>query len=446
MHLKNKVLAIAALALGFSISTAAAQEMSLKQCIDYGIKNNPNVLKSDLEIEKTEQRGKEIAASAMPQINATGTLSDNVVLPTQILPGEVFGMPGQDVPVKFGTQYNVSGGIDANQVLFNQSLFTGIKAQKAAIDLAELQKAKTEEQLIFDIANAYYNAQITGTQKEIVKNNLDRVNKLVEITKAQYEGGIAKKTDYQRLIVNQTNLSTEKENLDLNYQQQLNLLKLYMGMPIDTTIAVASSIDANALAVNAAATGNANSNIDLQMIDKQKQLYYLNVQQLKAGYLPTVSLFARSNYQAQQNSLDMFGPEANWFPSTTIGVSLNVPVFDGLAKHRRISQAKIQLQQTELDEKYLRSSVKLQGTNAMNKMVINQNAVAVQKKNMELAEEVYTITNTQYQGGVTPLTELLNAETSLKEAQTNYLRTLVQLKIAELELMKSSGNIQSIVK
>lgn len=446
MHFKNRRLAVMVMALGLGLSTVSAQEMSLKQCIEYGIKNNPNILKSDLEIEKTEQKGKEVLAGALPQVNATGTITDNVVLPTQILPGEVFGMPGQDIPVKFGTRYNVSGGIDASQVLYNQSLFTGIKAQKAAIDLAELNKAKTQEQLIFDIANAYYNTQITGTQKEIVQNNLDRVNQLVEITKAQYEGGIAKKTDYQRLLVNQTNLATEKENLDLNYQQQLDLLKLYMGMPLDTAIAVVSDADTEALAVNAAAAGNTNNNIDLQLIEKQKTLNYINVQQFKAGYLPTVSLFARSSYQAQQDNLDLFGPEANWFPNTSIGVSLNIPIFDGLAKHRRISQAKIQLQQTELDEKYLRSNVRFQNTNALNKLTIHQNAVSVQEENMKLAEEVYAITNTQYQGGVVPLTELLNAETSLKEAQTNYLKTLVQLKIAELELMKSSGNIQSIIK
>lgn len=435
-----------AIAIGLALTLpVAAQEMSLKQCIEYGIAHNPNLLKSDLEIEKTEQKGKEVLASALPQINATGSVNDNVVLPTQILPGEVFGMPGQDIPVKFGTQYNVTGGIDATQVLYNQSLFTGIKAQKAAIDMAELSKAKTQEQLIFDIANAFYNTQITVTQKEIVQNNLARVKKLVEITKAQYEGGIAKKTDYQRLVVNQTNLETEKENLELNYQQQLSLLKLYMGMPLDSAISVPSNLSEAALAV-AMVNSNTNNNIDLQLLNKQKALNYLNIQQLKAGYLPSVNLFARSSYQAQQDNLDLFGPEAKWFPTTTVGVSLNVPIFDGLAKHRRITQAKIQQQQLDLDEQYLQSSVQLQNNNAMNKMRINQNAVEVQKKNMELAEEVYATTNTQYQGGVVPLTDLLNAETSLKEAQTNYLRTLVQLKIAELELMKSSGNIQSIIK
>ena len=65
---------------------------------------------------------------------------------------------------------------------------------------------------------------------------------------------------------------------------------------------------------------------------------------------------------------------------------------------------------------------------------------------MKLAEEIYVSTQEQYNGGIVSLSELMNAETALKEAQNNYLRALVQVKLAELELLKASGNIQSIIK
>ena len=172
----------------------------------------------------------------------------------------------------------------------------------------------------------------------------------------------------------------------------------------------------------------------------------LQIEQIQAGYMPTVSAGLRMNYQTQQNTLNIFGSKSNWTPTAAIGVNVSVPIFDGFSKKRKANQLKIEMEQLRFDEQNLKNSLALQNENAQYKLQLNQAAVTTQTNNIKLAEEVYKSTQVQYEGGIVPLSELLNAENALKEAQTNYLKNLVQVKVAELDILKSSGNIREILK
>ena len=127
-----------------------------------------------------------------------------------------------------------------------------------------------------------------------------------------------------------------------------------------------------------------------------------------------------------------------------MSLSLNVPIFDGLAKNSRVKQMTFQLKESELSEQYLLQGLKMQRTNALSKLQINQAALEKQQRNIELSRKIYEVTQAQYTGGVVTLSELVNAETALKESQTNYLQALVQVKLAELELIKTTGTYTTL--
>ncbi|MCX6183052.1 MAG: TolC family protein [Bacteroidetes bacterium] len=424
----------------------AQQELSLKQCIEYGVEHNMSIKKAKLEIEKNEEKRKEVLSTGLLQINATSSFNDNLVLPTQLLPGAIFGAPaGTFIPVRFGTQYNVNAGATASQLLYNQTLLVGVQASKVAEDLASLGAEKAKEQVIYDISTSYYALQVSNVQKQIIENNAKKVNQLLGVTKVQYENGFAKKTDYSRLLVNQTNLQTELDNLQLGMQYQEGLLKFFMGMPMDSTLVVAKLIEPSVLQ-SATNQPNISNNIDMRILETQKNLNQLNIKQYYAGYFPVLTATASYNWSNMGNEIHLTGANAKWYNTSAVGVNLTFPIFDGLNRHFKANQAKILQDQLDLDGLYLTESIRLQNLNAYNKLMSNHASVAVQEKNMKLAEEIYSSTQEQYNGGIVSMSELMNVETSLKEAQTNYLRALVQVKIAELELMKASGNIQSIIK
>lgn len=276
----------------------------------------------------------------------------------------------------------------------------------------------------------------------MVESNLVQVDSLLKITQIQFENDAAKQLDLDKLTVNLTNLQTELATSNTNYEQQLMLLKYYMGMSLEENIEL-PAIDVREESASIINTASLN-NTDLELIQAQREVYAVTLQQIKAGYLPSLSLSFHSSIQNQQNDLRIFSSNAQWFPNSYVGLNLNIPIFDGLAKNSRVKQTKIQLEQSVLDEQYLTENLKMQRANANNALKVNRAALESQQRNIELAQKVYETTQAQFVGGIASMTDIVNAETSLRDAQTNYLRALVQVKLGELDLIKSTGNIRTL--
>lgn len=438
----NLLMLLALLAGSMSFVRAQSGQMSLQQCVQYGLTKNKGVLKSKLEVDRINEKRAETRAEYLPQVNGTVSVQDNLKLQTSILPGELIGQPGTQVPVQFGTKFNTSAGIDAKQVIYDQSLIYAMKLTKQSTKVSEINARKTEEQLIYDIASAYYAAQISFTQKQLVESNLSQIDSLYKITQIQFDNDAAKQLDLDKLTVNKTNLQTELVTSKTNYEQQLLLLKYYMGMPLESSIEV-TSIDLNGKSATII-DNKSLDNTDLELNLAQREIYSVTLQQIKAGYLPSLSLSFHSSIQNQQNDFRIFSNNAKWFPNSYVGVNLNIPIFDGLAKNSRVKQTKIQIEQSVLEEEYLTENLKMQRENANNTLKANQAALTSQQSNIELAQKVYTVTMAQFVGGIATITDIVNAENSMRDAQTNYLKALVQVKLGELDLIKSTGNIGTL--
>jgi outer membrane protein len=423
---------------------SVSNEFSLGEAIEYGLKNQAAIKKTDLETIKTKHRINEAISGYLPQLKGNVGFTDNLILPTSILPGAIFGQPGNDVAVQFGTQYNLNTTFDAVQLIYDQSLLTALKSFKEAEVITSLSKEKAEEQAAYDIASAYYGAKISIIQKGIIEANIQKLDSLMLIVKSQIDNGFAKPVDYNRLLVTRTNLMTDIQNIEQGYNMQLTVLKYFMSYPLDSTIMLSTDIVKDISNDSALLADNNISSIDIKLLQSQRRLTQMNINQINAGYFPTLSFNFRYGYQAQQNKINFFNKDANWFAFSSIGLNLNVPIFDGLNKKNKVDQLKIQLKQSQLDEDMLNDALKMQLKNAKNKVDINRAAVEQQLNNIKIAEEVYKVTSSQYQSGFAPMTDILNAETAIRESQTNYLKALAQVKLSELEVLKISGNINSI--
>lgn len=441
MKIKAQIL-ITVLSTITMVYSAGAQTITMQQAIEYGKKHNPWVGKSALELERNNGRIREGVAGYLPQVSATGTWTDNLKLPTQIIPGAIFGQPGQDIAVQFGTKYNVSGSLDINQAIFNKNVLTGIKAAKQSRSLAELAMQSSVEDMIYNIASAYYNAQAVALQRELVQANLDKVDGLITVMNAKLEKGFAKKIDVDRLVVNKTNLQTELENINIVGQQQLLLLKFYSGMPLDTIIAVENI----GSAVASTQTLDIQQTVEMNVLNTKIELADLSIEQIHSGYYPTLNANFRAAYQAQQNEFNILSSTTKWFPISYIGLNLNIPIFDGLLKSGKSQQAEVDKLQLQFDKEILQRQQDMKRTNAKNTLALKNTSVGIQQRNLALAEEVYQTTQTQYQGGIISISEVLNAETSLREAQSNYTKAILDTQIADLDVLRSTGNLLTLTR
>jgi outer membrane protein len=416
--------------------------LSLLDAVNLAVSQNLQLKSAQLNEEKNRYRIKEVKAAALPQLNGDASYTDNFQRASQILPGEVFGQPGTSVAVQFGTKYQLGATMQATQTLFDPSLLVGIKAAKQSQGLYELQTFKTKEELIYNVVNLYMQLQMVEKQQELVNGNISRMQQLISITNAQYKEGIIKRVDVEQLKVNNTNLLTQLSNTNNTYVQLINNLKALMNVPVEQDIAIAEvGIDP----IPVLQQLYLESNTDLTLINYQMKLQELNTKNIAAGYLPKLSLFANYGWQGQTNELFASG-QTQGFTSGLYGVRLTIPIFDGFTKRNKIIQSKIELRQMDLDKQYLTNNIKNQFVTARNNVQQNQRVLEAQQENMQVAEELYQVAKLSYTEGIAPLSELINAENGLKDAQSQYLTAMLQMNLAELDLMQSSGQLSQIIK
>jgi len=420
---------------------------TLEDCVNYGIENSPLLQSDKLNSTALQYQIRAIKAQALPQVSINGSYNYNYALAEQILPGEVFGMPGQSVAVQFGVANTLVANIEATQLLFDKRYKSSLKAAQENEQLTQLNIFQSTENLVYDIVNIYLNINLTEKSSGLLKSNLNRIEKLITISQIQYEEGLIKKIDVDQLLVNLANIISEQRTLHAALKQQINLLKLYIGIPISTNFYLADfALEEESYDLNDSL--DASENTDLKVLDKQAQLLSLEDENIRAGYYPTLSAFANYGWQGQTDRL-FSSDEINKLQGTPTGVAglrLSIPLFDGFRKKNERQKLEVEMQQLKLTRQNLVNSVEMAYDNANETLKQNRIILNVQIDNISLAEALYEASKLSYQEGVAPLTELLNAETSLKEAQTQYLRALLNVKIAELEHLKSSGQLSKLVR
>jgi outer membrane protein len=421
------------------VKDSASLSFSLQQCVDYATKNQNKILNAGLDEQLAAAKVKEVVGIGLPQINGSFDLKDYLSIPTSLLPAQVFGgRPGDFIPVKFGTKYNASAGFDASQILFDGTYIVGLQAAKTYLELSKKNAERTKIETVVAVNKAYYGALINEERFNLLKTNVARIKKLLDDTKAMYESGFVEKIDVSRITVNYNNLMVERL-LKMNYV----LLKFQMGMDLKTKLILTDKLNSAAQAAPLATEKiDYSKRVEYSLIQSQQHLYELDLKKNKMGYLPSVIAYGSLIANAQRNTFDIFDTDKKWYPIAIIGGRITVPIFDGLQKNYRIQQAKINLLKSRNDAKTLEQSIDLEVSSTQINYQNNLASLETQKKNIVLAEEVYNTSKIKYDQGVGSNLEIINADASLKEAQTNYYNAMYDVLVSKIDLDKANGLIK----
>ncbi|WP_240675989.1 TolC family protein [Botryobacter ruber] len=419
--------------------------LSLQEALAYALEHNEDVQKAAYEQSSARYKVNEAKSNGLPQLNGFGKFDTYPSIPVQVIPNVFQGKPEEMIPVQFGNPYNASAGVQLSQLLFNQSYFVGLKAAKSTEDLYRLRKAMTEEEVIYNVSSSYFQILQTKEQFQIIEANLARLEQLNKILQLQYENDLVKKVDVNRIKVNKTNLETKKESLISALEQQMNYLKFFMGMPLEEGIALTDT----KIVLPAQATDRDNvllSQTQVQLLNKQTELTKLQLENIKAGYYPTLSLNGTYSANAMRKEFNFFDASQPWFTTGIIGLQLNVPIFDGFKKHSQIKQTEFNIKSLEADKQKLTKNLAVGYENSINQLQNSSTAIVAQEQNVKLAQEVYDTTNELYKEGISPLTDLLEAEVSLREAKTNMNNEVLKYQLAQLGYLKATGELKNLIK
>ena len=198
-----------------------------------------------------------------------------------------------------------------------------------------------------------------------------------------------------------------------------------------------------------ALTGLSENLYELQLLQSQVQLAERQKRLISNGYIPSLNLTGNWRFAAYTDEAYHWfhsGPSNHWFRSYGVGLTLRIPIFDGLDKKYKIRKAMIDIEMMKLSQLDIRKNLHTQYLNAVNDLMNNQRNFKKQKDNYLLAEEVYAVTTDRYREGITSMTEVLQDEMRMSEAQNNYISAHYNYRVTNLLLLKLTGQIASLFK
>ncbi|MFA7473521.1 MAG: TolC family protein [Spirosomataceae bacterium] len=427
----------------------AQTTIGLGDAIRYALNNSEVIKQARLDIEKGVYQIKETRGAALPQLTGTSTMTNNVLVQQFVLPAEAFGgEPGQFIAIKAGQTWSALSQVQLSQQLYNKQVFTGLKAAKSTEEFYRLSEQLSRENVIQQVAANYYQVQISRLQMDVIDANIARVAKLGEMIEGQYANGLARKIDVDRIKVNRSNLDAQKSLLENALTQQENLLKYYMGMPIEEPIqlekldiATLPLMDIHQLEDDL----NVENLLPYNVLKKQSELLHFQRDAIISEGYPTLSLSASYTYNTQSNNFNLYSNKALNYDMAAVTLNLRIPIFDGFSRRSRVQQSQIAINRLQEDIRRTNNSLKMANENAKSQLINSLNTIRMQQANKRLAQEVFENVQNNYKNGLASLTDLLDAEQSLVEAERSLNEAILQYKIGEIELKKSNGNITDLL-
>ena len=422
---------------------SAIHMFTAQQAAEYAMKNNVQVKNALIDIQLQEQTNRDLTSAAYPQINANGSFTYNAKIPVSLVPGDFFGQPGTFIPVQFGVRYNALGGITLDQLLFDGQVFVGLQARQTAIDWKAKSAEVTEETIRANIYKIYYQLVASRTQIQLLDANIARLDKLLHDTKEIYKNGFAEKLDVDRVSVQMANVQSAKVSTLNQINNGYLGLKLLMGMPIKDSLVLTEEVTYERVKQGLldGSAFNYTDRKEYQYLELGIRLNEYNIRRYKLSKIPTFRLTGYYNKNAQQNEFTYFKntPDKIWYPASALTLSMNIPIFRGFSTNAKIASAKLDLRKSLNLKEDLKLQIQNEVETAKNNFQTAITNLDFQKQNMELAESVYNQTKKKYEAGTGDQIEIINAETDLRTAQTNYLSAMYNAIIAKVDYLKAIG-------
>lgn len=454
------LLTLALLMLAVFSQAQETLDLTIEKSVELALKNNQDLKNAQLDVDYANYQVKEVLSTGLPQVSGNVNFTHNLEIQTMVLPDfispSVYGVlfqegviPPKDItvnsfPAQFGVPYSMQASVGLNQLVFDGTFFLGLKAASEFVKINELLASKSEIDVREAVMKAYYMALISDENLGQLNESLSNLKKMKEETQALYDAGFAEKLDVDRLILSVSNLEISINKLKSQAELAKKVLLASMGMDINTEITLSSPLpefSESNFNMSYGLDASGSNRVEIRMIEQQQTLNELSLKRWKMGYVPSLYLNANYGYNtfAQKNDFGALGDE--WFPLASYGLNLNIPIFDGLYKRAKANQVRVDILKTQNTLTQLENGINLEVKRAQTEYMSAYNSMELQKKSTELAEEIYKTTSIKFKEGVGSSFELIQAESDLTTARTNYLNALYELNIAKIALDKALGNI-----
>ncbi len=407
--------------------------LSLEQCLDYALESRPAVEQARIDEAIGEREINAQLAGWLPQVSAQFNAQHNFKLQTT-----AFG----DQLITIGRPNTSNLLLQASQTLYSNDVL--LAARAAGVQRLQLDQNTIDTRIntVVEVSKAFYSVLLTQEQLRILEENIARLEKQYRDARSRYENGLVDKTDFQRASITLANTKSDlKRTRELTGARKAYLKQL-MGYPAERELELEYEYSRmqEQITIDTTQIVEYNNRIEFQRLRTQEQLLSLNTSYYRLGFLPTVSAFYNYNFLYFGDNLgDLYGTS---YPTSAIGLSVNLPVFQGTRRVQNLRRAQLQEQRLEVESKELRNVINTQYQSALAEYKSDLYEWQTLEQNVEIAGEVYNVIKLQYDEGIKTYLELIVAETDLRAAQLNYYNALYQVLESKLDLQKALGTIE----
>ena len=356
------------LLFSFWLHGYAQENWTLKQCIEYGLKNNRNNTIYANEKLAADAKAKEVLADYLPKVSLTSTLDNNLKLQQSVIPAGIFGP--DEIRVSLTQKYNSNFVGQLDQVIYDQSLLTGLKANKYNKQRADLNIEQSNEAIIYNISIAYFQIFVYNQQLELLKYNKETYEKQIEIYSLQVSKGITLQKDLDKVNVDYNNTISQIRVAQSNLKLAENELKYEMGYPINDLLTVNPSTELGTTLLNEESTNTFSpaSRIDYKLSELNIKTLEIEQARIKAEGLPKLSAYFRYGAVGFGDKLNAAYDEL--LPYSAVGLKLSIPILDFYKRNAQYKQAKINRVNAEESLKLAEGRYKVEYENAYTKLPI----------------------------------------------------------------------------
>lgn len=408
------------------------QQATLDNVVQYALQHQPVLKQSSIDEQIAEQQIKSKLADWYPQLNFAYNYQHNFQLQKTVFAGNT---------VQIGVENTSSLLFTGTQNIFNRDV---LLASRTAEDVRKAVKQNTTSTRIEVAATtikAFYDVLATLQQIKVATETITRLERSLKDATAQYNAGVADKTDYKRATIALNNARASKASNEDLLKAKLEYLKTVIGYPTgnDLNIVYDSLAMEKEIYTDTLQTVDYTKRIEYQQLTTQKKLQEANLKYNKWSYIPTLSAFGAYNLNFLNNSLGKLYNKA--FPNSYAGLTLGFPIFQGFKRTANIKQAELQVTRIDWDIINLQKSINAEYAQALAAYKANYENYKALKENVDLAKEVYDVIQLQYKAGVKTYLEVITAETDLRSAEINYYNALYQVLASKTDVQKALGQI-----
>jgi len=423
----------------YGFSQGEITSLSLDDAVEYGIENNRRLQNAERDVQIAYKQRWETIAIGLPNVTLDLNYLNYLELPTSLIPAEFFGgQKGDFSEIQFGTEQSAIGSVKLEQLLFDGSWIVGLEYSKIYLNISENLYEKTLLEVRESTVKLYSLVVTLDEGIILLKETLENFKKdLFEVTEL-YKNGFEEVENVEQIKITIAQAELSLLQAKKTRDNQLNLLKLVLGINLEDTIILSTSIDdfiaENIIFSNSFDEFNTNKNIDVKISQNNFDTKRIEYKLEKSKKLPKVSGFISGTYTGYNNEFDFTNKSQNWFGSSVLGINLEIPVFNAFKLNTSSQRAKIAMNQamTNLEEQEER--VKAQVQQKLKEYQIAIQTLSVSEQNMNLAMSIEEKNSIKFFEGIVSSFELRQAQLQLLDSQQKYLNSVLELISIKTEL------------